>query len=401
MTRTTTIALVGGQETHLNLGMIFGETQVYEVDGHEASTLRMTISSAPNTVPEIEVTGTGSVTIPVDGLALVFEGTTRNYNIWKILDGGGEERLFYGAIKIRPSISPFYVVSPTLTAYGAYKDQAEAARDLAQKWASEDEDTVVAGGLFSALHYAAKAAASAGTATAVLDDAGFVAVAGDLLGADTIGTVAGIASAVVSVADIEGNVTTVAGIADDVTTVAGISANVTTVAGIAPDVTTTAGVAGHIPTVAGASVAITTVAGSIANVNVVAARDTDIGTLAPIAANISTVAGSHAAVVTVAGIDDSVTTVAAVADHVPTLAALDTEVAALGPVSANITIVAGIKSDVVTVAGIAPDVTAVADNMAAVQDAADDLNDINIAMLQMATAYTNSQTRYLALTVPA
>lgn len=37
---------------------------------------------------------------------------------------------------------------------------SETARDLSQKWASESEDVVVSGGLYSALHYAAKAAAS-------------------------------------------------------------------------------------------------------------------------------------------------------------------------------------------------------------------------------------------------
>jgi hypothetical protein len=132
MTRTTTLTPVAGQETNLNLGMTYGETQVFVIEGLEAATLRMTISSAPNTVPEIEVTGTGSVTIPVDGVALVFEGTTRIYNIWRVLDGGALERLFHGAITIRPSVAPFYVVSPTLDAYGEYRDAAEAARDAAQ-----------------------------------------------------------------------------------------------------------------------------------------------------------------------------------------------------------------------------------------------------------------------------
>lgn len=46
---------------------------------------------------------------------------------------------------------------------------SEDARDLAQKWASENKDVVVEGGLYSALHHAAKAAASAGSAN---DDAG-------------------------------------------------------------------------------------------------------------------------------------------------------------------------------------------------------------------------------------
>lgn len=41
------------------------------------------------------------------------------------------------------------------------ESNAAAARDLAQQWASEPEDSVVSGGLYSALHHAAKAAASA------------------------------------------------------------------------------------------------------------------------------------------------------------------------------------------------------------------------------------------------
>ena len=46
------------------------------------------------------------------------------------------------------------------TAQGA----SETARDLAQKWASEVEDTPVSGGEYSAKHYAAKAAESASSA---------------------------------------------------------------------------------------------------------------------------------------------------------------------------------------------------------------------------------------------
>lgn len=45
-----------------------------------------------------------------------------------------------------------------------YVTDAEDARDLAQKWATEDEDVAVSGGLYSALHHALKAAASASTA---------------------------------------------------------------------------------------------------------------------------------------------------------------------------------------------------------------------------------------------
>ena len=49
---------------------------------------------------------------------------------------------------------------------------AEAARDLAEKWAEEVEDTEVATGKFSSLHHAAKAAASA-IAAATFDPASY------------------------------------------------------------------------------------------------------------------------------------------------------------------------------------------------------------------------------------
>jgi len=45
------------------------------------------------------------------------------------------------------------------------KNQSEAARDLSQQWANEDEDTEVAGGEYSAKHYSKKSAASATAAT--------------------------------------------------------------------------------------------------------------------------------------------------------------------------------------------------------------------------------------------
>lgn len=45
-----------------------------------------------------------------------------------------------------------------------------AARDTAQEWASKPEDQVVSGGLFSARHYAAKAAASAVAAAQPVND---------------------------------------------------------------------------------------------------------------------------------------------------------------------------------------------------------------------------------------
>lgn len=51
-----------------------------------------------------------------------------------------------------------------------YLSDAEAARDLAQRWSSEVEDTPVTGSLYSALHHAAKSAASAAAAATALGD---------------------------------------------------------------------------------------------------------------------------------------------------------------------------------------------------------------------------------------
>lgn len=57
----------------------------------------------------------------------------------------------------------------------AAQGSADSAADdaaLAQRWAAEDEDVVVEGGLYSALHYAAKAAADAGAASTSETNAG-------------------------------------------------------------------------------------------------------------------------------------------------------------------------------------------------------------------------------------
>src|SRR5690606_24708149 len=54
---------------------------------------------------------------------------------------------------------------------GAFLTDSEAAATLAQKWAAEDEDVVVDAGLYSALHYAAKALASKNAAAGSADDA--------------------------------------------------------------------------------------------------------------------------------------------------------------------------------------------------------------------------------------
>lgn len=53
----------------------------------------------------------------------------------------------------------------TLLDIAQYVEDSETARNLAQQWATEDEDVAVSGGLYSAFHHALKAAASASAAS--------------------------------------------------------------------------------------------------------------------------------------------------------------------------------------------------------------------------------------------
>lgn len=76
---------------------------------------------------------------------------------------------------------------------------SETARDLAQKWASNPENTVVTGSSYSALHWAAKAKASADSAAAVTGPrltsiANLVMAVNDMLIADSTTTMTKIAS---------------------------------------------------------------------------------------------------------------------------------------------------------------------------------------------------------------
>lgn len=66
----------------------------------------------------------------------------------------------------RAVIAPFgaSVIAPLVSAATTAKTDAEAARDLAEQWANEDEDIEVSGGEYSAKHYSLKAAAAAGAA---------------------------------------------------------------------------------------------------------------------------------------------------------------------------------------------------------------------------------------------
>ena len=69
---------------------------------------------------------------------------------------------------------------------------------------------------------------------------------------------------------------------------------------------------------------------------------------------------------------------------------------AVAAVSAQIATVDLNETAIVNVSDNISDVTNVSTNMATVTDAAGDLSSIQTAMLQMATAFTNSQTRYVA-----
>ena len=86
-----------------------------------------------------------------------------------------------------------------------------------------------------------------------------------------------------------------------------------------------------------------------------------INTVSGIAANVTTVAGISANVTTVAGISANVTTVAGISANVTTVAGI----------SANVTTVAGIHANVTTVAGVSANVTTVATNIADVNNFAD------------------------------
>lgn len=202
----------------------------------------------------------------------------------------------------------------------------------------------------SALTWAGEAAASASDTAAIVADAGWIAVAADLVGADTIGDVAAIAANVTTVAGISANVTTVAGISANVTTVAGISANVTSVAGNETNINLVAGDAVDIGTVATANAAIGTVSTNIASVNTVSGISANVTTVASVSADVTTVAGIAADVAAVENIAANVTTVAGVAANVTTVAGI----------SANVTTVAGNTTNINTVAGVSADVSAVA-----------------------------------------
>jgi len=137
---------------------------------------------------------------------------------------------------------------------------ASAASALAAKVAAELAET-------NAELAETNAETAEAAAEAVLTDAGFIVVAADLQGTDTIGTVATNIANVNAVGNNIANVNAVNANEANINTVAGISANVTTVAGISSNVTTVATNNANVTTVAGSIANVNTNATNIANIN--------------------------------------------------------------------------------------------------------------------------------------
>lgn len=128
---------------------------------------------------------------------------------------------------------------------------------------------------------AAQSAAEAAAARdAILLDPGFIAVAADLTGDDTIGQVAAVIVDIQALAPLTAQITALAAVDDEIAalapqaaaigTLAPIAADIATLAPIAANITTAAGIASEITTTAGAAGAITVVAEDIAAVNTAA-----------------------------------------------------------------------------------------------------------------------------------
>lgn len=195
---------------------------------------------------------------------------------------------------------------------------------------------------------------------AILADPGFIAVAGDLLGADNIGTVGANIASVNTVAGNTTNINTVAAantaigtVATNIAAVSAVGTNIAAVVAVNANATNINAVnanSTNINIVAAANTAINTVATGIAAVNTVSAAIAAVNTTATNIASVNTVAANIAAVV-IAALD---------------LAGSDT----IGTVATNI-------ASVNTVAGIAAAVSTVAANMATITDAAANIPKAN------------------------
>jgi hypothetical protein len=217
-------------------------------------------------------------------------------------------------------------------------------------------------------------------AEAVLTDAGFIVVAADLQGTDTIGTVA---------TDIA-NVNAVGNNIANVNTVAGISADVTAVAGDATDIGIVATSIADVNDVADNIADVTAVADNETNIDTVAANNANITTVAGISGNVTTVAGISANVTTVAGVSANVTTVATDIANVNSVATNIANVNAVNSNATNINTVAGISANVTTVAGISGNVTTVATNNANVTTVAGSIANVNTNATNIANINQNA-----------
>jgi hypothetical protein len=169
-------------------------------------------------------------------------------------------------------------------------------------------------------------------AEAVLSDPGFVLVANDLAGPDTIGTVA----------DNIAHVQIVAGISADVSTVANISEAIPAVVDNAADIDTVAANIGVVQIVG------SDLGGSGWNYDLGSITDPDTGQSATPDGYIVSVYNNLDDITTVAGIDDDVTAVANIVSNV----------SAVANITADVSTVAGIDTEVVAVAGVDTEIVA-------------------------------------------
>jgi hypothetical protein len=143
----------------------------------------------------------------------------------------------------------------------------------------------------------------------VLTDPGFIIVAADLLGSDTIGQVA---SNAVNINAVAGNKSNIDAVALNQTNINAVNAN-----------------KANIDNVAGNKSNIDAVALNQTNINAVNANKANIDNVAGNKSNIDIVAGNNANIITVAGIEAHVITVAGISVAITTVAGRETEILAL------------------------------------------------------------------------
>ena len=202
-------------------------------------------------------------------------------------------------------------------------------------------------------------------------------VAGQISPANTLGTVAGIASDVTTVSTNAANVTTVAGINSDVTTVAGIASDVSGVNAIASDVTAVNANSTNINAVNSNATNINAVNSNSANINSVAGIASDVTTVAGISSDVTSVNGILSDVTSVSGISANVTTVAGISANVTTVAGISSDVTGVNAIASDVSGVNAIASDVTGVNSISSAVTAVDSNSSNVNNVSTNIANVN------------------------